>query len=132
MIERIDAELVQTVADLIERDGLAPLVMLELRQLGGALAQPPAGHGALGSLPGGFSVFASGAVIGADASQAIDAQLDALRLRLAPWITPQALLNSSRAGTDPSEGFDPETWDRLSAVRDRFDPNGLILSNREP
>jgi FAD/FMN-containing dehydrogenase len=132
MIERIDAELVQTVADLIERDDLAPLVMLEVRQLGGALAQSPAGHGALGSLPGGFSVFASGAVIGADASQAIDAQLDALRLRLAPWITPQALLNSSRAGTDPSDGFDPETWDRLSAVRDRFDPNGLILSNREP
>jgi FAD/FMN-containing dehydrogenase len=132
MIERIDPELVRIVADLIARDGLAPLVMLELRQLGGALAQPPAGHGALASLPGGFSVFASGAVIGAEDRLAIDAQLDALRERLAPWITPRALLSSSRAGTDPAEGFDSDTWDRLSAIRERFDPSGLILGNREP
>lgn len=132
MLKRIDAELVRTVADLIESDGLAPLGMVELRQLGGALARAPRGHGALTSLPAGYSMFASGAVIGADARQAIDAQLDALRARLAPWTTPRALLSSAPAGTDPSEGFDAETWERLSAVRETFDPSGLFLGNREP
>jgi hypothetical protein len=77
-------------------------------------------------------VFSGGIVDSANAGAAIDRALEALREMLAPWVAPQALLSSARAGTDPAQGFDVDTWTRLRAIERAYDPSGLILSNREP
>src|SRR4029079_2438022 len=42
----------------------SPLLMVELRQLGGAFATPPAEHGALAKMSGSFAFFAVGVVMG--------------------------------------------------------------------
>jgi hypothetical protein len=52
-----------------------------------------------------------------------------LRERLAPWTTPQAVLNASGGGIDPAQAFDGATWARLRRVQDQFDPARLIVSN---
>ena len=103
--------------------------MLELRLLGGALARESDGHGALGTLDGALSVFASGPVFDANAAAAVADRVEHLRARLAPWTTPQALLNASGGGVDPAQAFDDATWERLRRVQDVFDPDRLILSN---
>jgi hypothetical protein len=68
----------------------------------------------------------------AGAGAAVDRALDAVRETLGPWVAPQALLSSARAGTDPAQGFDADTWTRLRAIERAYDPDGLILSNRKP
>jgi FAD/FMN-containing dehydrogenase len=117
---------VSAIAGLI--DDIAPLSVLELRLLGGALARAPHGHGALAKLDGAFAVFAGGAAVDAAATAAIADRLEAVRDRLAPWTAPQALLNSSGRGVDPARAFDAATWERLSAVRDAFDPDRRLVA----
>ena len=108
------------------------VTILELRHLGGALSSPPEGHGALGSLSASYSVFGGGIADSHSAAAAVDAALDALRETLAPWLAPQVLMSSARGGTDPAQGFDADTWARLRAIERGYDPDGTILSNREP
>jgi FAD/FMN-containing dehydrogenase len=129
MVEELTAGVVDSIAELIAEDALAPLTVLELRLLGGALRRASEGHGALASLDGAFSVFAGG--VGGDpaARAAVDDRLDTLRTRLAAWTTPQTLLNSAAAGEDPAQAFEHETWERLLRARDAFDPDRLILAS---
>jgi FAD binding domain len=129
LVRELSDELVDAVAELIAENALSPLSVLELRLLGGAMARASDGHGALATLNGAASVFASGPVLDADAPAAIAERLEHLRSRLAPWTVPQALLNSSGGGVDPARAFDDGTWERLRRVQDAFDPDRLILSN---
>jgi hypothetical protein len=122
-------EVVDAVAELIAENALSPLSVLELRLLGGALGRGSDSHGALASLDGALSVFASGPVFGPDARPAIDDRLEHLRSRLAPWTSSRALLNSSGGGIDPARAFDDGTWERLRRVQDAFDPDRLLLPN---
>jgi FAD/FMN-containing dehydrogenase len=131
LVEELAVGLVDALAELIAEDALAPLSVLELRLLGGALGRTPEGAGALASLDGAFSVFAGGAGGDAAARAAIDDRLDTLRTRLAAWTTPQALLNSSAAGDDPARAFEHEVWERLLRARNAFDPDRLILASHD-
>jgi FAD/FMN-containing dehydrogenase len=123
LLHELDAN---AIAGLI--DDMAPLSVLELRLLGGALARAPHGHGALAKLDGAFAVFAGGAAVDASATAAIAERLEAVRQRLAPWTAPQALLNSSGRGIDPARAFDAATWERLCALRDAFDPDRRLVT----
>jgi FAD/FMN-containing dehydrogenase len=129
LVRELSDDLVSAVAELIAENALSPLSVLELRLLGGAMARASDGHGALASLNGALSVFASGPVFDPDAGAAIADRIEHLRARLAPWIAPQPLLNSSGDGIDPARAFDDATWERLRQVQDAFDPDRLILSN---
>jgi len=129
MVDRLDPGLVDAIANLIAEDALAPLGVLELRLLGGALARAPEGSGALDKLDGAFAVFAGGPAFDAETSAAIGERLGHLRERLAPWTTRQALLSSAAGGIDPAQAFGSETWARLARARHVYDPDRLILSN---
>jgi FAD/FMN-containing dehydrogenase len=129
LVEDLTPGLVEAVAELIAADALAPLGALELRVLGGALARAPEGHGALARLEGAYSLFAGGAVLDAEAGEAIAARHAMLRARLAPWIAPRALLNSSGGGIDPATAFDDATWARLMRARDAYDPDRVIVAH---
>lgn len=127
MIGELTVDATEAIAELIAGDALAPLGVLELRLLGGALGRTAEGHGALDKLDGGFSVFAGGAVLEPGATAAIDERLEHVRARLAPWTTPQALLSVARLGTDPARAFGPATWERLQRARDTYDPERVLL-----
>ena len=129
LLRELSDEVVGAVAGLIAENALSPLSVLELRLLGGALARASDGHGALATLNGAVSVFASGPVFDANAAAAVADRVEHLRTRLAPWTAPQALLNASGGGVDPARAFDDATWERLRRVQDVFDPDRLILSN---
>jgi FAD/FMN-containing dehydrogenase len=128
LVEELAPGLVDAVTELIAEDVLAPLAVLELRLLGGALARAPEGHGALALLRAGFSVFAGGPVLKPEMGDAIDARLAQLRSRLQPWASERALLGASRFGVDPAAAFDDATWERLRRARDAYDPDRVILS----
>ena len=129
LVGEMSGELEGTVAELIADNALSPLSVLEAaasrRRDGAGLER----HGALATLNGAMSVFASGPVFDADAAAAIADRVELLRTRLSQWIAPQALLNSSGGGVDPAQAFDDATWERLRRVQDAFDPDRLILSN---
>jgi FAD/FMN-containing dehydrogenase len=131
LVDELTPDLVDALAELITEDALAPLAVLEVRLLGGALSRASEGAGALAALDGKISIFAGGPAFDADTRAAIDERLDGLHHRLEPWRSPQALLNAARFGIDPAQAFGQETWARLGRVGDTYDPDRLILSNHD-
>jgi hypothetical protein len=106
----------------------SPLVMVELRQMGGALGRRSPKAGARATLAGEFAMFALG--VPADEASATSTRkyLDAVDRAVRPY----------RAGDYPNfvekpanaRGFfDDDTWARLRQVKALYDPTDLLKGN---
>jgi FAD/FMN-containing dehydrogenase len=108
-----------------------PLLLAELRHLGGALAAAPEGAGALGALPGNFSLLGIGVVTGPDAGAAVQEALQGLRSAMAGYDTGRAYANFVPRPVDPATLFPREDYKRLQAVRAAVDPDGLMAAGHQ-
>ena len=106
----------------------SPLLMLELRQLGGALREAPGDAGALASLDAGFCQYGVGIVMGPGAAEAIGAHLARVREALEPWAAGRYLNFAEQPGSTP-ECFDEATYARLREVKATYDGGDLFRSN---
>ncbi|HEU5040137.1 MAG TPA: FAD-binding oxidoreductase, partial [Gemmatimonadales bacterium] len=66
-------------------DSGSPLLLAELRQLGGALARPAENGGALDKLDGAFVMLGIGMPMAPEMGEAINSQLDKIADALTPW-----------------------------------------------
>jgi FAD/FMN-containing dehydrogenase len=107
----------------------SPLVALELRHLGGALAAPPAGHGALASLDGEFALYGVGSPAGVDHAQAIHAHLDAVNTAMRPHSAERSYPNFADRRGESSQAFSAADYTRLRQIKAAYDPDDLIRSN---
>jgi FAD/FMN-containing dehydrogenase len=106
----------------------SPILMCEIRQLGGALRRRPAVPNAVSGRDAAYSVLAV-AVLAPEIAEAGPPAVDALMDRLTPWSTGQTLLNlHGRPGdeADRARAWDPATYQRLRALRAAFDPTGVL------
>ncbi len=105
------------------------LMVAELRQLGGALARPADGAGALPELDGSFVLFACAVPVtpelGARGRADAVALVDAMRSCAAG----SEYLNFAEGPVDVSTAFPAQTWSRLTEVRSTVDPEGRIVAN---
>jgi FAD binding domain/Berberine and berberine like len=106
----------------------SPLLMLELRQLGGALAERSDDAGALSSLDGEYSLYGVGMVMGPEAAEAIHAHLLRVRRALAPW-GGRSYLNFADQPGETAECFDEATYARLREVKATYDGGDRFRSN---
>ena len=104
------------------------LTMLQLRQMGGALAREVPGAGARAVLPGEVSMFALGVVPDEAAQADVRAALADVEAALAPHRAGQ-YPNFVERPADASSFFAPETWARLRAVKARYDSGDLFAGN---
>jgi FAD/FMN-containing dehydrogenase len=103
-----------------------PLMVAELRQLGGALARPI--DAALPLLQGRFALFTLAAVpVPALFDQAMTAAKDAAAA-LRPWSSGVVYPNFTERRSEASAFFDAETRGRLARLRAEWDPTGLWLA----
>ena len=107
----------------------SPLLLLELRQLGGALADPPDGGGALSALSGDFTLWGVGMVMSEERAQAIGAHHERVREAMAPWSAGVYLNFCETRGGDAPRAFDEATYARLREVKARYDGGDLFRSN---
>jgi hypothetical protein len=107
----------------------SPLVLAELRQLGGALARRPERHGALPMLDGAFLAIAGTMAPDEPTATAGLAHADAVTGALAPWSTGRPYLNFAHefgGPTDIRAAYDAPAYRRLAALRARLDPDQLL------
>ena len=112
-------------------DSRTPLLLAEVRQLGGALARRSDRAGALGSFDGRFATFAGGIPTDADVAAGIEGAIERIDAALAPWDSGTRYLNFVEAPADTRTMFRPETHARLRAIRAQVDPDGLLQANHE-
>jgi hypothetical protein len=107
----------------------SPLVSIEIRHLGGALAQPAAEHGALAALEAAFAVFALGMPGGLDEHPELRRWLQTAIGALEPWSSPRGYLNFAEQPTDARTLFPEDVYRRLRSVKRAYDPHGTFLAN---
>ena len=107
----------------------SPLLLAELRQLGGALGRPAEGAGALSHLDAAFVMLGVGLPMTPEMGEAIDRHLDDLHETMAPWGAEGGYFNFAERPGEVETILPPETCARLGEVKRRWDPEGMIQAN---
>ena len=102
------------------------ILSVELRHLGGALAESSPLHGALDTLDARFALAAISPLPGPDAEPEIEHRAGILRSALAPWIAERNYRNFGERARGVADFHSPETVERLRGVRRRYDPVGIV------
>lgn len=131
LLRELPAEAVDTLLALAGPDVDCPQLIVELRQLGGAIARTPEHPSAFVHRDAGFSLLtiglAAGPIAAIAAAHAVQVE-EAMR----PWATGGALPNFA-ASTDPAviaRCYDRETLARLATLATAYDPNAVIRCAR--
>jgi FAD/FMN-containing dehydrogenase len=107
----------------------SPLLSLELRQLGGALRDAPPNAGALATLDQSFLTLAVGMIMDPGMAHAINGQFEVVEDALEPWDSGVKFANFVEVPIDMRKCYPAETFDRLQAVKRRYDPDDLFRAN---
>ena len=95
--------------------------------------QPTSGadrHGARGTFPGKYLMFAVGIAPEPQAAEAIEAHAARLVDALAEYHSPSGYFNfAEQVGTDPASLYDDESYARLRAVKAAYDPTDRFRGN---
>jgi FAD/FMN-containing dehydrogenase len=131
LLDSLPAEAIDAFVDAGGPGSGSPLVHLELRHLGGALAEAPAGHGAIARLDGEYALLGIGIPMDAESGAAIRAQLDRVTGAMAPWAGPRTYLNFTIGPVKGLSIYEPATYERLQAVKYAYDPDNVFRANPE-
>ncbi len=129
VIDAFPREAVDALADVAGPGSGSPLVTVELRHIGGALAREPAGAGALGRIDGRFLLFAVGIAMSPEAGVAAAEAAARVKAVMSEWGSGRTFLNFADVPTGTETMFDPRAYRRLCEIRARVDPDGLLLAN---
>ncbi|HEX4669404.1 MAG TPA: FAD-binding oxidoreductase [Solirubrobacterales bacterium] len=127
-IRELPDEAVDAFAELGDPE-TSPLLLTELRQLGGALGRPDPDGGALSHLEAAFVMLGIGLPMTPELGQAIEGQLDSFDAAMAPWVADGGYFNFAERPCDADAILPAETCARLAEVKRRWDPDGTIVAN---
>ncbi len=134
MLGDLTPEAIDALVGLAGVGSNSPLIILELRHLGGALARPPADLSPMGRRDSKFIMFGVGATPTPEVAQMVQANLARLAEEMRPYETGATYLNFLELdGASPERvraAYSAEDWERLVELKDRYDPDYLFRFNR--
>ena len=108
--------------------------MLEIRQLGGALSRPPADLNPMGRSDARFILNGIGATFSPEMAQAVQSYLAYVAEAAKSHADGTQYVNfMDLDGATPQRvraAYSPEDWERLVALKDKYDPNNTFRFNR--
>jgi hypothetical protein len=107
----------------------SPLLLTELRQLGGALGRPDGNGGALSHLDAAFVMLGIGLPMTPELGQAIEGHLDSFDAAMAPWAADGGYFNFAERPCDADAILPAETCARLAEIKRQWNPDGRIVAN---
>src|SRR5215211_276625 len=107
----------------------SPLLLAELRHLGGALVRPDPVGGALSHLDAAFTLFSVGMVMSPEMGEAVNAGLDRLHETMQPWRADGGYFNFADRPCDTDAILPPDVCTRLVEVKRKWDPDGRLFGN---
>ncbi|HWM53907.1 MAG TPA: FAD-binding oxidoreductase [Solirubrobacterales bacterium] len=107
----------------------SPLLLAELRQMGGALERPAEGGGALDKIDAAFVMLGIGLPMTPELGEAIKAHLDRMPEAMGPWAAEGGYFNFAERPCDADAILPAETCARLVEIKRRYDPENRIVAN---
>jgi hypothetical protein len=128
VIRELPDEAIETFCGLADPEG-SPLLLAELRQLGGALGRPDPDGGALAHLDAAFVMLGIGMPMTPELGAAIEDRLNRLDEAMDPWAAEGGYFNFAERPCDADAILPAETCARLAEVKRKWDPDGRIVAN---
>jgi FAD/FMN-containing dehydrogenase len=134
LLARLTPDTIDALVDLAGPDSRSPLVMLEVRQLGGALSGPAAGLSPMAHSEAGFSLNAIGITPTPDQAAAVRAHLQQVATTMRPYATGETYLNFlDLDGATPQRvraAYSARDWNEIVRLKTAYDPTNLFRFNR--
>jgi hypothetical protein len=131
LLESFTSEVADAFVELGGPGVQIPLIQLEIRHLGGALAQPSVDAGAAGAIAAEVLVYGVGTPVTPEIGQAIERTLTEVETRLEPWITsPRTVITFDERGLGLHALFPSSVADRLANITAAYDPDGLFVASQ--
>jgi FAD binding domain len=131
VVSELSDEAIDAFAGAVGPGSGSPLLLAELRHLGGAAGRPAEGGGALSKLDAAFASFGVGIPMTPEHGEAINARLDELDAAMRPWASEGGYYNFAERPCDVDAILPADVCSRLAEVKRRWDPNGMIRANHE-
>ncbi|UVJ39210.1 FAD-binding oxidoreductase [Arthrobacter sp. CJ23] len=128
MLERLDDDAVEALLALLGPGVESPLLLAELRLMGGELSTAPAGGDCIGPRDAAFSFFGAGLAVPPFVA-ALPGEFARIRETLAPFSTGGSFINlHGRFGdaADRAKAWTPEAYERLVEAKASLDPQNLF------
>ena len=126
LLSSLSGEAIDALLGAAGPDVDVPLILAEIRQLGGAIARQPAAPNAVGGRDAPFGAYVVGP-LPPPLAEATPAAGRAVLDALAPWSTGTTMINfqGAASGADAvGKAWPDQTRARLRAVKERHDPAG--------
>jgi FAD/FMN-containing dehydrogenase len=125
----LDAFPPEAIDRLVEAFVGSPLLHVEVRQLGGALAASSPDHGVLDAIEQPFVLFTFGLAFDEAMLAAVQEHAQRVLGAIAPWDSGRRYLNFTETQVDPRSIYPAATFERLLAVKARYDPTDMFRAN---
>jgi hypothetical protein len=128
MMRELSPQVVDLLLHLVGPDAETAVLMVKLRQMGGALARPPAVPNAVTGWDADWSLFALG-VLAPETEAAVPRDVDALVAAFAPHGTGTTFPNLHGVpgdAADRARAWSPDTARRLRELTITWDPDGMF------
>ncbi len=129
MLEDLTPEAIAATTALVGPD--SPLLSVEFRHLGGALARTAPGSGILGSLAGAYLMFAVGITPTPEAGAAVEHAITVLSRALARWDSGRVYLNFAEHARSGRALFGEDGYARLRQLKAEIDPDNVFHANHQ-
>jgi FAD/FMN-containing dehydrogenase len=129
VLRELSDEAIDAWVDAVGPGSGTPLLLSELRQLGGALGRPDPDGGALSHLDAAWVMYGVGMVMSPQMGEAVSAGLDRMHEAMEPWAAEGGYFNFSDRPCDTDAILPPDVCTRLAEVKRRWDPDGRIFGN---
>jgi hypothetical protein len=129
LIRELTDDAIEAFHGAVGPEAGSPLLLAELRHIGGALGRPAAKAGALDHLDGDYVMFALGMTMSPEMGEAVDGALTGLHETMAPWAGEGGYFNFAERTCDVDAILPADTCRRLGEVKRRWDPDGTVRAN---
>ncbi len=128
-IGELSDEAIDAFVGVAGPDSGSPLLLSELRHLGGALGRPDENGGALSHLDAGFVMYSVGLPMTPELGEAIPPHLGRIDEAMRPWAADGGYYNFTEGPCDVDAILPADICDRLGEVKRKWDPDGRIVAN---
>jgi FAD/FMN-containing dehydrogenase len=134
MLSELSPEAIETLVEVAGAGSDSPLIMLELRQLGGALRRTADRLSTMGKGDSKFIMNGIGPAFTPEMAEGVVAYLAHVAEATRPFQTGDTYVNFMELDSASAErvkaAYSPEDWERLVALKDRYDPQNVFRFNR--
>jgi hypothetical protein len=129
MLDELPAEAIDAFVAVAGPGSGSPLLLAELRHLGGALARVAPNAGARSRLDAAYILFALGVPMTPELGTAIPPHLARVKAALSEYHADHVYLNFAESPTDVRRAFSDDAFAALQAVKAEYDPRDRICAN---